>query len=137
MAKKIAAGKIIAPTLHCSTPAISSKSEIKLEQIDSLVAAYKTEGYELIKILSIKDTTYFNQFVASAKKYNIKLAGHAPRNIAFDALLDAKYSSIEHLGGYLAAVYKGGAVLKKAVDKTIKNGIYNCATLDWYNIGYF
>ncbi len=136
LAKKIAAGEIVAPTIHCSAPAISSKSEVKLEQIDSLVASYKNEGYELLKILSIKDTTYFNQFVASAKKYDIKLAGHAPRNVSFDALLDAEYSSIEHLGGYLAAVYKGGAVLKRAVNKTIEKGIYNCATLDWYNIGY-
>ncbi len=134
LAKKIKNGEIIAPTIHCSAPAISSKLEI--EQIDSLVATYKTSGYELIKILSVKDTAHFNQFVTSAKKYNIKLAGHAPRNVSFDALLDAEYSSIEHLGGYLAAVYKGGAVLKKAVNKTIEKGIYNCATLDWYNIGY-
>ena len=136
LAKKIKNGEIIAPAIHCSAPAISSKSEIKLEEIDSLVATYKTEGYELIKILSVKDTAHFNQFVASARKHNIMLAGHAPRNVSVDALLGSEYSSIEHLGGYLAAVYKGGAVLKKAVNQTIEKGIYNCATLDWYNIGY-
>ncbi len=136
LAKKIKNGKIIAPTIHCSAPAISSKLEIKIAQIDSLVASYKNDGYELLKILSIEDTVHFNQIVASAKKHNIKLAGHAPRNVSFDVLLDSEYSSIEHLGGYLAAVYKGGAVLKKAVDKTIEKGIYNCPTLDWYNIGY-
>ena len=121
------------PRLYVSAPPISGRSDIPVTELDSLVQRYKAEGFELIKLLSVKDEVFFDSLNKACIKYNMALAGHFPGNIDDERIFASKINSIEHLGGLTAIP---DSLLKERVRRIIDNHIAVCPTLDWYNVSY-
>ncbi|MGC4022167.1 MAG: amidohydrolase family protein [Cyclobacteriaceae bacterium] len=119
-----------APYLILSAPPFRRSA---FKNADSLIQLYKNQGYDLVKVLSAPNTQRFDEIIQASKKYKIKVAGHNPA--PFLKTLDSGFGCIEHLDGY--SPYLKNDSINYVIAKTVKNNIYNCATLDWYSLVYF
>lgn len=134
--REIADGKRIGPDLIISAPPISAKTPIQEDELSNAVLTYKQMGFDLIKVLSVPDSAYFEKLMTAAKEYNMPLAGHSPRQVSVKRVVAHGYSSIEHLQGILD-VYQNDSVSLAPLITSIKtNKVYNCPTLDWYYVSY-
>jgi hypothetical protein len=124
------------PKFYLSAPAISRNMEAPVDKLDEFVKATKDNGFNFVKILSIKSQDMFVKIDSLCKKHNVALGGHFPRlasgiNINEDVFFNSNYKSIEHLGGLV-----GEPNLFESRIQAIKNNnIYICPTLLWYSIG--
>jgi len=121
--------------LYLSPPPIHRKLEASSTDLDTYVKKAKENGFDFIKILSIKDQATFEQLTSLCKKYAIPLGGHFPSNpkgvIIGDALIFSNYTFMEHLGGLVGEP----DVLDKRITAIKENNIFICPTLSWYDIG--
>ena len=133
--------EIIAPNIHYSH--IIRRSETFTEsQADSLMEQIKIDDIQFIKLFSLSDEQTFDNLTNAANKADIIICGHYPtyvdsgRGVMVDMekTLESNFKSIEHLAGY---IWLGDEErLKKAIQATKENDIYNCPTLDWDIMAY-
>lgn len=124
------------PKLYLSAPPISRNMDLSTEQIESFVKTSKDNGFDFIKILSVKNENFFIQLDEFCKKYNITLGGHFPKlPIGYeskeDVFFNSNYKSIEHLGGLVGEP----TFFESRIEAIKNNNIYICPTLSWYCIG--
>ena len=122
--------------LHISSPPITKSLSIDKRTADSIVNVSKENGFVFLKVLSIKDSLSFVNLAASCKTHGFSFCGHGLPNISMPLLLKSGYNSIEHLTGYAENLKKGEAYVEKLIKLTAKNKVYNCATEDYFEIGY-
>lgn len=122
------------PQLLLSTPPITRRDSMTKVEVQSLIKGYKDQGFDFVKILSVKNAETFNHLVRETTNYGLPLAGHCPRNIGIFNVCQSKvYNSIEHLGGFFQLTEKTD--IDKAINLSITNSVYHCPTLDWYYTG--
>lgn len=124
------------PNLHLSAPIITRATVLNEQTTDSLLAAYKNQGFDFIKVIDIKDTTSFLTLMKKAAKHKMAVCGHYLPNIGLETLIKNNYSSLEHLDGYPQALKQDEAFYKNMLQLTLTNNIYICPTLDWYRVIY-
>ena len=122
--------------LYLSSPPITKGLTIDKRTADSIVTVSKGNGFVFLKVLSIKDSLSFVNLAASCKTYSFSFCGHGLSNISMPLLLKSGYNSIEHLTGYAENLKKGEAYVESLIKLTAKNKVYNCATEDYFEIGY-
>ncbi|MES2762300.1 MAG: amidohydrolase family protein [Bacteroidota bacterium] len=122
--------------LYLSAPPITKGLTINKHTADSIVTVSKENGFMLLKVLSIKDSLSFINLAAACKKNNFPFCGHGLSNISMPLLLKSGYNSIEHLTGYAENLKKGETYVENLIKLTAKNKVYNCATEDYFEIGY-
>ena len=122
------------PKLVLSAPPITRRDSISKSDAEKLFENYKKQGYDFVKILSVKDVNTFDILVAQSKEKSLPLAGHCPSNIGiFNTYQSGVFESIEHLGGFFQLPEKDD--IHKAIELSIYNDVYHCPTLDWYFTG--
>lgn len=112
------------------------------EQCDSLMAVLKNDDFHFIKLFSVSNETAFAPLLRAAQKNGIAVYGHYPKYYTADKgialpmeeVLHSGFKSIEHLGGYDELEQE--AALKKAIQLTKANKVYNCPTLDWDQMAF-
>jgi hypothetical protein len=65
----------------------------------------------------------FDSLAATANRLRIPFSGHVPLEVGLDAAITAKYSTIDHLDGFIEAMYNGPQPLTAAVDGFFGLGI--------------
>ncbi len=125
---------LTAPKLFLSAPAISRRDSFSQSSADELIGKYKEDGYDFVKVLSVKDKETFDMITTASKKHGFFMAGHCPRNVGiFNLSKTQNYHSIEHLGGLFALPDR--ETLLRGIEETIANNVFHSATLDWYYTG--
>lgn len=119
------------PKLYISPPPIRRNLDFTDSQIADYFKTSKEQGFDFIKILSVKDQTVFAQLDSVAKTYNFPLAGHFPSNISNSAVINSNYTSFEHLGGLTGT----SDDVNKRLNYMKEKNIVICPTLSWYSIG--
>ena len=112
------------------------------QQCDSLMTALKNDDIHFIKLFSVSDETSFAPLMRAAQKNGITVYGHYPKYympgkgiaLPMEEVLNSGFKSIEHLGGY--DELEQDAALKKAIQLTKANKVYNCPTLDWDQMAF-
>lgn len=128
---KIEKGGLLAPAIQYASPRIISAQKLGKKTIDSLVSLYKNSGFDFIKVVHVKDNEDFDLLLKAGKTHNITLNGHAPTNVDFSNVVNAKnYTSVEHLNGYEQA-FSNKEKFNEYIAKSKENNIYSCATLDY------
>lgn len=122
------------PRLFLASPPISRQDSLSPLQINQLVSKYKKEGFDFIKVLSVKDQRTLDCLVGASSQYKLPLAGHCPSNSSiFNVSNSGVFQSIEHLGGFFS--FRDLESIQLAIDQTIQANLYHCPTLDWYYTG--
>jgi imidazolonepropionase-like amidohydrolase len=107
----IAAGQLFGPRLLTSGPSFNGNSVTSPEQAMAMVRAQKIAGYDLLKIHPGVPRVAFDSLAATANRLGIPFAGHVPLEVGLDVAITAKHSTIDHLDGFIEAMYSGSAPL--------------------------
>ncbi|MEX2110152.1 MAG: amidohydrolase family protein [Gemmatimonadaceae bacterium] len=107
----IAAGQLFGPRLLTSGPSFNGNSVTSPEQAMAMVRAQKEAGYDLLKIHPGVPRIAFDSLAAAANRLGIPFAGHVPLEVGLDVAIAAKHSTIDHLDGFIEAMYSGSAPL--------------------------
>lgn len=107
---------------------IYNSDSLSSEIIQSKITNAQKEGYDFIKIFGLKDGNYFNEIMATAKKFDLPVCGHALANIEAMKAINSGYRSIEHVG-YFDKAKPGN--LDALLDSAAKYHLFICPTLDW------
>jgi imidazolonepropionase-like amidohydrolase len=127
-------GRTTGPNLIISAPPISARTTIQAHEISAVIAAYKQAGFDLIKVLSIPDSSFFEKLMSAADTHYLPVAGHSPNQVPVERVIESGYSSIEHLQGLIAVYQKDSSALAPLINSLKAKQVYNCPTLDWYQI---
>ena len=97
---KIAQGKLLGPRVFTTGPTTADAQVNSPEEAEAFVRKQKKAGYDAIKQYgngsdSMSLETY-KHLITTAKKLDMRVVGHAPRNLPFDAVLRAQQDSIDH-----------------------------------------
>ncbi len=103
--RKVAQGEILGPKIYTSGPLISgadTKWKIKAvpnspEDVRGIVKSQKELGYDFIKVYDGLTNEIYHALIKEARKQNIKVVGHIPKEVGLAGILNAGQASIEHI----------------------------------------
>ncbi len=98
--EQISNGKLLGPRFLTTGPTTATARVNSPEEAEKFVLEQKRAGYDAIKQYGngsdgMTRETY-NQLLETAKKQNMRVVGHAPRNIPFSAVFEEGQNSIDH-----------------------------------------
>jgi imidazolonepropionase-like amidohydrolase len=102
-------GQIVAPAMYLSGPSFNGQTAPTPQAASARVVEQRKAGYDLLKIHPGVPRNAFDALAAAADKTGIRFAGHVPADVGLSRALEAKYSTIDHLDGYVEALAKPGA----------------------------
>jgi imidazolonepropionase-like amidohydrolase len=102
-------GRIVGPAMYLSGPSFNGQTAPTPEAASARVVEQRKAGYDLLKIHPGVPRSAFDALAAAADKAGIRFAGHVPADVGLNRALEAKYSTIDHLDGYVEALAKPGS----------------------------
>jgi hypothetical protein len=119
----IARGQILGPRLLTSGPSFNNNSVTSPAVAIAMVTDQKSAGYDLLKIHPGVPRVAFDSLAATANRLRIPFSGHVPLEVGIDVALTSKYSTIDHLDGFVEAMYNGSQPLTPQVNGFFGLGI--------------
>jgi imidazolonepropionase-like amidohydrolase len=104
-------GQVFGPRLLTSGPSFNNNTVSSPAVAVAMVTDQKNAGYDLLKIHPGVPRVAFDSLAATANRLRIPFAGHVPLEIGLDVALTSKYSTIDHLDGFVEAMYNGSQPL--------------------------
>lgn len=104
---KINSGAILGPHFYTTGPSFNGQSVKTPERGAEMVREQKTAGYDYLKLHPGLTKETFPAVASTAKEVGIPFAGHVSFGVGVWAAIDAGYSSIDHLDGFIEAVTPG------------------------------
>lgn len=93
--------EILSPRIFTSSPSLNGNSIKTKEEAITKITAYKQDGYDFLKIHPGIALDVFDQLVKTANEVDIPFSGHVPVNVGIRHAIESKYSSIDHIDGFL------------------------------------
>src|SRR5215469_3918782 len=109
-------GELIGPNLYTAGEFINEPSEKTPEEVEREVESQVREGYDLLKLHEIEDTSFnylttsglsrpaYHQLIESARVHNIPLVGHIPTELGLPAAL-AEGQNLAHIVMYVEGYF--------------------------------
>ena len=107
----IADGTLFGPRLFTSGPSFNGNSATSPERAIAMVREQKEAGYDLLKIHPGVPRDAFDSLARTANQLGIPFSGHVPLEVGLDRAITARHSTIDHLDGFIEAMYAGQAPL--------------------------
>lgn len=104
-------GLLLGPRLLTSGPSFNNNTAPTADVARTMVQDQKAAGYDLLKIHPGVPRAAFDTLAATANRVGIPFSGHVPLEVGLDVALTARYSTIDHLDGFIEAMYSGSAPL--------------------------
>ena len=116
-------GRLFGPRLLTSGPSFNNNSVSSPAVAIAMVTDQKNAGYDLLKIHPGVPRVAFDSLAATANRLRIPFSGHVPLEVGLDVAITSKYSTIDHLDGFIEAMYTGPQPLTAQVDGFFGLGI--------------
>jgi imidazolonepropionase-like amidohydrolase len=104
---KINTGEILGPQFFTTGPSFNGQSVKTAERGGAMVREQKEAGYDYLKLHPGLTKETFPAIARTAKEVGIPFAGHVSFGVGIWAAIDAGYSSIDHLDGFVEAITPG------------------------------
>ena len=138
--RKVAQREILGPKIYTSGPLISGSEinwKIKAvpksqEDVKNIVKEQRKLGYDFIKAYDGLTKEIYDALIEEAKKQNIKVVGHIPKEVSLSGVLKAGQASIEHIEKIVKDHFGSEYDFEKAkkVSEMIKlSGTFVCPTV--------
>lgn len=104
---KINAGEILGPHFYTSGPSLSGLSVKTAERGAAMVREQKEAGYDFLKLHPGLTKETFAAISKTAKEVGIPFSGHVSFSVGVWTAIDAGYSTIDHMDGFIEAITPG------------------------------
>jgi imidazolonepropionase-like amidohydrolase len=104
---RLRAGDIIGPNLYTTGPSINGMSVTSPEAGIDIVKKQKAAGYDYLKLHPGLTREKFDAIAATAKEAGIPFAGHVSFGVGVWRAIEAGYSSIDHMDGFIEGMVPG------------------------------
>lgn len=104
---KLQQGEILGPRLYTTGPSFNGISVTSPEAGAEMVRKQKAAGYDYLKLHPGLTRAKFDAIAATAREVNIPFAGHVSFGVGVWRAIDAGYSSIDHLDGFIEGLVPG------------------------------
>ncbi|MFT6828760.1 MAG: imidazolonepropionase-like amidohydrolase [Roseivirga sp.] len=94
-------GEVLGPKIYTSGPSFNNNTVTSAEQGAQRVREQQDAGYDFLKLHPGLTRENFDAIVATANEIGITYAGHVSTGVGIRRAIEAKYSSIDHIDGYL------------------------------------
>ncbi len=99
--KQAASNQLLSPRIYTSSPSLNGNSVKTKEEARQKITQYQKDGYDFLKIHPGIKRDVFEEVVNTADETGIRFAGHVPVDVGIHMALRSKYTSIDHVDGYL------------------------------------
>ena len=100
-------GEVLGPRLFTTGPSFSGSTVKTAEDASKMVRAQKAAGYDFLKLHPGLSMETFPAIVSTAKEVGIPFVGHVSFKVGVWRAIDADYSSIDHLDGFVEGLVPG------------------------------
>lgn len=100
-------GAIPGPRFFTSGPSLNGNTVTSPAKADEMVREQKKAGYDFMKLHPGLTKENFAAIVKTAKEVNMPFAGHVSYDVGVWRAIDAGYSTIEHLDGFIESLVPG------------------------------
>jgi imidazolonepropionase-like amidohydrolase len=100
-------GEVLGPRLFTTGPSFSGSSIKTAADAEKLVREQKAAGYDFLKLHPGLTMETFPAIVSTAKEVGIPFVGHVSFKVGIWRAIEAGYSSIDHLDGFVEGLVLG------------------------------
>jgi imidazolonepropionase-like amidohydrolase len=100
-------GEILSPHFYTTGPSINGMSVTSPEAGAEMVRQQKKAGYDFLKMHPGLSRAKFDSIAVTAKKVGIPFVGHVSFGVGVWRAIEAGYSSIDHLDGFIEGLVPG------------------------------
>jgi len=104
---KIGNGEILGPRFYTTGPSFNGTSITSAEDGAAMVRSQKQAGYDFLKLHPGLTKESFAAIASTAKEVGIPFVGHVSFDVGVWRAIDAGYSSIDHLDGFIEGMVPG------------------------------
>jgi len=108
---KIQSGEILGPHFYTTGPSFNGQTVKTAERGAQMVREQKAAGYDFLKLHPGLTNETFPAIARTAQEVGIPFVGHVSFNVGVWRAIDARYSSIDHLDGFVEAITPGSDTL--------------------------
>lgn len=108
---KINNGEILGPHFYATGPSFNGQSVKTAERGAQMVREQKAAGYDYLKLHPGLTNETFPAIARTAQEVGIPFVGHVSFNVGVWRAIDARYSTIDHLDGFIEAIVPGSDTL--------------------------
>ncbi|GAB3641621.1 amidohydrolase family protein [Spirosoma arcticum] len=101
---KINSGEILGPHFYATGPSFNGQSVKTAERGAEMVREQKAAGYDYLKLHPGLTNQTFPAIAKTAQEVGIPFVGHVSFNVGVWRAIDANYSTIDHLDGFIEAI---------------------------------
>jgi imidazolonepropionase-like amidohydrolase len=101
--EEVVQGQLAGPTIYSCGPTIRTAQ--KADEARRLVEEQKRAGYDSIKIYNGVSKEAYDVLIAEAKKHDMLVIGHIPREPGFESVLQAK-QAVAHAEEFVYTIFK-------------------------------
>jgi len=94
--RDVAEGRAVGPTIYTSGPYVNLPDIQTASDAARAAAEQKAAGYDFIKIHGNLSPNTYRALADTARRLEIALIGHAPRNLPFDSLIANRQNMVAH-----------------------------------------
>lgn len=105
--EKVRSGEVLGPNFYTTGPAFSGQTVKTAARGVEMVKEEKAAGYDYLKLLPGLTKETFPGIAKTSKELGIGMVGHVSFAVGVWAAIDAGYSSIDHLDGFVEAIVPG------------------------------
>lgn len=100
-------GEVLGPRLFTTGPSFNGSSVKTAADAEKMVREQKAAGYDFLKLHPGLTMETFPAIVSTAKEVGIPFVGHVSFKVGIWRAIDAGYSSIDHLDGFVEGLVPG------------------------------
>lgn len=104
---KINSGEILGPHFYTTGPSFNGQTVKTAERGAEMVREQKAAGYDFLKLHPGLTKETFPAIAKTAHEVGISFVGHVSFNVGVWRAIDAGYSSIDHMDGFIEAIVPG------------------------------
>jgi imidazolonepropionase-like amidohydrolase len=104
---KVQSGEILGPHFYTTGPSFNGISVTSPEAGAEMVKKQKEAGYDYLKLHPGLTRAKFDAIAATAKQVDIPFVGHVSLGVGVWRAIEAGYSSIDHLDGFVEGLVPG------------------------------
>jgi cytosine/adenosine deaminase-related metal-dependent hydrolase len=101
-------GEVLSPTIYTTGPSFNGNSVKSPADAIRMVTEQKAAGYDLMKIHPGVPREAYDSMAATARRLNIRFAGHIPAEVGIRRALEHRQWTVDHVDGYVEGLVWDG-----------------------------